>query len=180
MLEERKSEKKRVVPAGRVLLAVGGVVLLVALFLPWFDLAGNAASLPAGEYTGVTTTTLLNDLAKGPYAWIALAWLLICSVVAFAAAALGRKVANFGVSGVLVLVLYAVLVLVAQNLVNQQTPAAAAGVSFAYGFVVAILGSALIEAGMRMTARKPTPAAAPAPEAASPPPAGEEAEKPAS
>ncbi len=184
-MAEGKPERKRVVPAGRVLLAVGGALLLIGLFLPWFDLGGNAAQLPAGAYTGVTTTTLLNDLAKGPYAWIAFAWLLVCAIVAFAAAALGRKVANFGVSGVLVLVLYAILLFVAQNLVNQQTASASAAVSFTYGFIVAILGSAFIEAGMRMSVRPPAPAgtgpvAVPPERAAAPvEPASKPAEEPA-
>lgn len=150
------TEAKRVLPAGRVLLAVGGVMLLVGLFLPWLGITGNQAQLPTKDYSGIDATSLLNDLAKGPYAWIAFAWLLIVAFLAFAAAGLARKVANFGTSGVLVLILYAVLVVVAVNLVNQNNTSGSAGIFFEYGFFVALIGAACIEAGMRLFKARPT------------------------
>src|SRR3989304_6132007 len=71
----------RVSPAGRVLLVVGAVLLLLRLFLvPWFTVTGARAELPAGTYAGVGTTELLNDLAKGPWAWIAFAWFLVSGI----------------------------------------------------------------------------------------------------
>lgn len=124
-------------------------MLLYSLFLPWFTITGSRADLPAGTYTGVQSTELLNTLAGGPWAWIALGWLLVCSIVAIAVAAVGRRTHNFGTSGILVLVLYAILLLVAANLVNQQAAGSNAGISFSYGFVAAIAGGALIEAGSR-------------------------------
>lgn len=143
------AETSRVSPVARVLLVVGAVLLLYSLFLPWFTVTGSRPELPAGTYTGVGSTELLNLLAKGPWAWIALGWLLVCSIVAIAVAALGRRTHNFGTSGILVLVLYAILFLVASNLVNQQAAGSNAGISFTYGFVGAVAGSALIEAGSR-------------------------------
>lgn len=143
------AEASRVSPVARVLLVVGAALLLYSLFLPWFTVTGSRPELPAGDYTGVGSTELLNLLAKGPWAWIAFGWLLVCSVVAMAVAALGRRTHNFGTSGILVLVLYAILLLVAANLVNQQAAGSNAGISFMYGFVAAIAGSALIEAGSR-------------------------------
>jgi hypothetical protein len=139
----------RVSPVARVLLVLGAAVLLYSLFLPWFTVTGTRPELPAGTYTGVGSTELLNSLAKGPWAWIGFGWLLVCSIVAIAVAAVGRRTHNFGTSGILVLVLYAILLLVAANLVNQQAGGSNAGISFAYGFVGAIAGSALIEAGSR-------------------------------
>ncbi|HYM41071.1 MAG TPA: hypothetical protein VEY12_13160 [Thermoplasmata archaeon] len=144
------AEAKRVLPAGRILLAVGGVLLLVALFLPWFGIGGNQSQLPAKDYNGIDLTTLLNNLAKGPYAWLAFAWLLIVAFLAFVAAGIARKIANFGTSGVLVLILYAILLIVAQNLVNQNATSGNATVALEYGFIVAIIGAACIEAGMRL------------------------------
>lgn len=143
------AEGSRVSPVARVLLVAGAALLLYSLFLPWFTITGTRTDLPADTYTGVRSTELLNSLANGPWAWIAFGWLLVCSVVAVAVAAVGRRTHNFGTSGILVLVLYAILLLVAANLVNQQAAGSTAGISFVYGFVGAIAGAALIEAGSR-------------------------------
>jgi uncharacterized membrane protein YhaH (DUF805 family) len=154
-------DTKAVSPTARGLFVIGAALLVVGLFLPWFSVAGTQEKLPADTYTGVGTTELLNSLANGPYTWIAFGWLLACAVIALIVAVVGRRAHNFGTSGVLVLVLYALLLYVAANLVNQQSAGANASVSLAYGFVVAIVGSALIEAGSRYprpTAKKgPTP-----------------------
>jgi len=155
----------RVSPAARVLLVVGAVVLLLSLFLvPWFTVTGSRAELPAGTYTGVGTTELLNGLAKGPWAWIAFAWFIVSAIAAIAVAAVGRRTHNLGTSGILVLVLYAILLLVAANLVNQQASGANAGIGFEYGFVAAVVGSALIEAGSRFPVPAPMKPGVPAEE----------------
>jgi|SRR3990170_2313302 len=158
-------ETRNVSPLARVLLVLGAAILLLSLFLPWFTVAGEEPQLPAGTYTGVGSTDLLNSLGRGPYAWIAFAWLLVCSIVAIAVAALGRRAHHFGTSGILVLVLYAILLFVAANLVNQQASASSAGVSIVYGFVVAVAGSALIEAGSRFPRPVPKKRGVPAEEA---------------
>lgn len=158
------AERRRLFPAGRALLAIGAVLLLFSLFQPWFRLSGAQERLPAGEYTGVGMTTLLNGLAQGPWAWAAFGWLGVCVIAAFAGAIVGRRVASFGTSGILVLVLYAILIFVAANLVNQGASSGLAEVSFVFGFFGAIVGSALIEAGSRVARpaavpeRKPVPA----------------------
>jgi len=63
-----------------------------------------------------------------------------------------------------VLVLYAILLLVAANLVNQQASGANAGIGFEYGFVAAVVGSALIEAGSRFPVPAPMKPGVPAEE----------------
>ena len=143
-------ETTKVSPVACVLLVVGAAVLFLSLFyIPWFTVTGSRPELPAGTYTGVGTTELLNFLAKGPYGWIAFAWFIVCSIAAIVVAVLGRRSHNFGTSGILVLVLYAILLIVAASLVNQQASGSNAGVTFQYGFVVAVVGAALIEAGSR-------------------------------
>ncbi|MGQ0796885.1 MAG: hypothetical protein ACT4OI_03335, partial [Methanobacteriota archaeon] len=69
------AERRRLFPTGRALLAIGALILLVTLFQPWFRISGAQERLPAGEYTGVGMTTLLNDLAQGPWTWAAFGWL---------------------------------------------------------------------------------------------------------
>ena len=157
---------KKISAAARGLLVIGAIVLLISLFLvPWFTVAGSRPELPAGSYDGVGSTELLNSLAKGPYAWIALAWLFVSAIVAIAVAAMRRRTHNFGTSGILVLILYAILLFVAANLVNQQASGANASISFGYGFVAAVAGSALIEAGSRLPSPVPMKPAIPASEA---------------
>ena len=156
------AEEKRIFPVGRIVLIVGAGVLLLGVFLPWFHLGGTNPQLPAGDYTGVGLTNLLNDLAKGPYAWAAFAWLVVVVVLAVVAALMGRKFSNFGTSGVLVLVLYAILIYVAANLSNQSSSSGSGDVSFAYGFFPAIIGAALIETETRMAKPKPMAEAPPA------------------
>ena len=160
------AERRRLFPAGRAALGVGALLLLVSLFLPWFVVTGAQERLSAGTYTGVGSTTLLNDLAQGPWAWAAFGWLTVCVIAAFTSATMGRRVTNFGTSGILVLILFAILVYVAANLINEGVTAARADVTFAYGFFSALVGSALIETGTRIARpagppeRKPVPATA--------------------
>jgi|GEM_PF-3101746 len=150
--------KKSLFPVGRVLLLVGAVLLIISLFLPWFLIGGPRTDVRAGTYDGVGLTNLLNDLAKGPYAWAAFIWLILVVIFAVISAFVGRKFAMFGTSGILVLVLYAILIFVAANLASSNDPSGGtATVAFAYGFFLGILGSALIEAGARLK----KPAAAP-------------------
>jgi len=167
------AETKTLFPVGRVLLLVGAVLLVVGLFLPWFTIGGARQDVVAGSYTGVGLTTLLNDLANGPYAWAAFVWLILVAVFGVMSAFVGRKFAMFGTSGILVLILYAILIYVAANLVSSQDPSGGtATISFAYGFILAVIGSALIETGARL--KKPAPAAMPAAPPAAAPPATEQ------
>src|SRR3990172_8516096 len=92
------AERRRLFPAGRAALGVGALLLLVSLFLPWFVVTGAQERLSAGTYTGVGSTTLLNDLAQGPWAWAAFGWLTVCVIAAFTSATMGRRVTNFGTS----------------------------------------------------------------------------------
>jgi len=154
---------RKISAAARGLLVLGAVVLLISLFLfPWFTVTGSRPELPAGTYNGLGSTELLNTLAKGPWAWIAFAWLFISAIVAIAVAAMGRRTHNFGTSGILVLILYFLLLFVAANLVNQQASGANAAVSITYGFVAAVAGSVLIEAGSRLPSPVPTKPGVPA------------------
>jgi len=132
------AEQKTLFPVGRVVLLVGAVLLIVSLFLPWFVIGGSQQRLPAGTYDGVGITNVLNTLAQGPYAWAALAWLILVVVFGVTSAFVGRKFSMFGTSGILVLALYAILIFVSANLINQGVTSGAATVGFAYGFFLAI------------------------------------------
>src|SRR5437016_6148981 len=68
---------RRISGAGRGLLVLGAALLLVSLFgnlvfpstyVAWFTLSGNQPQLPAGAYTGIQVTELLNTLVSGPFA----------------------------------------------------------------------------------------------------------------
>ena len=115
----------------------------------------------------------MRNLANGPYAWAAFFWLILVAVFGVMSAFVGRKFAMFGTSGILVLILYAILIYVAANLASSQDPSGGtATISFAYGFIFAVIGSALIETGARL--KKPAPAAMPAAPPAAAPPATEQ------
>lgn len=172
------SETKRLFPTGRLLLAVGGAMLLVGvLVLPWFSIGGQQADFPPGDYDAYKTSDRLNVLSDGPWAWLAYAYLFVVVILAFLFAGLGRKISNFGTSGILVLLLYAILVYVAIDLINRNATGGLATFGIAYGFVVAFVGTILIEVGSRLTkVAPPAPVPAPTPEAAEEPtPAPEEA-----
>jgi len=174
-------ETKRLFPTGRLLLAVGGGLLLVGvLLLPWFSVGGQQADFPPDDYDAYAVSDRLNVLSDGPWAWIAYAYLFVVVILAFLFAGLGRKISNFGTSGILVLILYAILVYVAIDLINRSATAGAlATFGIAYGFVLAFVGTILIEVGSRLTKvvapAVPTPAAAatpseePVPEELAPP-----------
>jgi len=142
-------------PVGRTLLVVGGIVLVAGLFLPWLSISGNSTEIPPGDYTGITATELLNRLARGPWTWAAFAWLIVVVVIAFVSAGLGRSSSNFGTSGILILILYVILVYVSINLTNQDGTSGTAGFGLAYGFLVGLMGSALIEVGTRIAKPRP-------------------------
>src|SRR3989442_14033436 len=133
---------------GRALLVAGAGVLLGSLFvLPWFAVSGTRPDLPAGTYGGMGSTELVNALLSGPWGWIAFLWLVVSAFLAIGIAVVGRKTRRIGTSGIVVLLLYAVLLVVAPPYLNPQASSAAVSVSFGYGFVAGVLGSALIEAG---------------------------------
>jgi hypothetical protein len=157
--------------AGRGLLLVGAAGLLASLLLPqltWFTISGTKPGLPSGTYTGFQTTELLRSLVAGEYAWIGyVAWaafglLLVAVTAALAVAGMGRRTRFVGAGGLLLLLIQgAVLYFTAYglNLPPSDTPAV---LSVGYGFVAAVVGSALIEAGGRLPSRVPMMAAAPA------------------
>src|SRR5207244_11393007 len=111
---------RRISGAGRGLLVLGAALLLVSLFgslvLPstfpstyvaWFTLSGNQPQLPAGAYTGIQVTELLNTLVSGPYLWIAFGCLLVSAAAAIAIGGIGQRTRHFGTFGVPILLLYA-------------------------------------------------------------------------
>jgi len=150
---------KRISGAGRGLLALGAALLLVSLFgslvfpstyFTWFTISGSRPELPAGPYTGIQTTGLLNTLVSGPYLWIAFGMLLVCVAAAIAIAGIGERTRHFGTFGILLLLLYAGLLYVAANQYNQQSPGGNAAISIGYGFVATVAACVLIEAGARL------------------------------
>src|SRR5207249_11254282 len=135
---------------GRALLVAGAAVLLGSLFmLPWFEVSGTRPDLPAGRYGGIGSTELVNSLLSGPWGWIAFLWLVVAAFLAIGIAALGRKTRRIGTSGIVVLLLYVLLLVVAPPYLNPQASSGTVSVSFGYGFVAGVLGAALIEAGAR-------------------------------
>jgi hypothetical protein len=156
---------RRISGAGRGLLAFGAALLLVSLvgnlFFPsvtyftWFTISGNQPELPAGSYTVIQATDLLNKLGNGPYMWIAFGWLLVCATAAIAIAGIGQKTRHFGTSGILALLLYAALLFVGAYQYNRQAPGGDAAISIGYGFVVAVVACILIEAGARLPSAVP-------------------------
>src|SRR5467141_215062 len=163
---------RRLSGLGRGLLAVGAGGLLVSLFgnlffpsvsyFSWFTISGTRPELPAGSYTAIQATDLLNALANGPYMWIAFGWLLACAGAAIAIAGIGQKTRNFGLSGILVLLLYAALLFVGAYQYNQLAPGGDAAISIGYGLVAAVASCAVIEAGARLPSAVPTRARVPA------------------
>ena len=135
---------------GRALVVTGAALLLGSLFvLPWFAVSGTRPDLPAGTYGGMGSTELVNSLLGGPWGWIAFLWLVVAAFLAIGIAAVGRKTRRIGTSGIVVLLLYVVLLVVAPPYLNPQASSGTVSVSFGYGFVAGVLGSALIEAGAR-------------------------------
>ncbi len=135
---------------GRALVVAGAALLLGSLFvLPWFAVSGTRPDLPAGTYGGMGSTDLVNTLLSGPWGWIAFLWLVVSAFLAIGIAVVGRKTRRIGTSGIAVLLLYAVLLVVAPPYLNPQASSGSVSVSFGYGFVAGVLGSALIEAGAR-------------------------------
>jgi len=141
----------RVISAGgRALVVAGAALLLGSLFvLPWFRVSGTRPDLPVGTYGALGSTDLVNTLLSGPWGWLAFLWLVVSAFLAFGIAVVGRKTRRIGTSGIAVLLLYAVLLVLAPPYLNPQASSGTVSVSFGYGFVAAVLGSALIEAGAR-------------------------------
>ncbi len=156
---------KRISAGGRALLVVGAILLFGSLFfLPWFVVSGTRPDLPPGTYNGIGSTSVLNTLLGGPWGWIAFVWLVVSAMVGLGVAVLGRKTRRLGTLGMVVLLLYALFLVVVPTYLNPQGSTGTASVAFAYGFVTAVLGSALVEAGARLPravfGRYPAPTAA--------------------
>ena len=163
---------RRLSGAGRGLLVLGAALLLVNFFgiallpslpsLPWFTVSGNRPELPVGSYDALQTTQLLNQLANGPYAWLAFGLLLVVAMAGIAIAGIGERTRHFGTAGILVLLIYAAVLYLAAYQYNQQAAGSNAAITIGYGFVLAVIACALIEAGARwpspvpMRARVPT------------------------
>src|SRR5438034_10915609 len=126
---------RRISGAGRGLLVLGAALLLVSLFgslvLPstfpstyvtWFTLSGNQPQLPAGSYTGIQVTELMNTLVSGPYLWISFGSLLVSAAAAIAIGGFGERTRRVRTFGVLILLLYAGLLSVCAYLFNQHAP----------------------------------------------------------
>src|SRR2546422_7286803 len=142
---------KAISAGGRALLVAGAAVLLGSLFvLPWFAVSGTRTDLAAGTYGGMGSTELVNSLLSGPWGWIAFLWLVVVAFLAIGIAAVGRKTRRIGTSGIVVLLLYVLLLVVAPPYLNPQASSGTVSVSFGFGFVAGVLGSALIEAGGRL------------------------------
>jgi len=163
---------RRLSGAGRGLLVLGAALLLVNFFgiallpslpsLPWFTVSGNRPELPVGSYDALQATQLLNQLANGPYAWLAFGLLLVVAMAGIAIAGIGERTRHFGTAGILVLLIYAAVLYLAAYQYNQQAAGSNAAITIGYGFVLAVIACALIEAGARwpspvpMRARVPT------------------------
>ena len=163
---------RRLSGAGRGLLVLGAALLLVNFFgiallpslpsLPWFAVSGNRPELPVGSYNALQTTQLVNQLANGPYAWLAFGLLLVVAMAGIAIAGIGERTRHFGTAGILVLLIYAAVLYLAAYQYNQQAAGSNAAITIGYGFVLAVIACALIEAGARwpspvpMRARVPT------------------------
>src|SRR5207249_11934295 len=136
--------------ASRSLVVTGAALLPAGRFvLPWVAVSGTRTDLPAGTYGGMGSTELVNSLLGGPWGWIAFLWLVVAAFLGIGIAAVGRKTRRIGTSGIVVLLLYVVLLVVAPPYLNPQASSGTVSVSFGYGFVAGVLGSALIEAGAR-------------------------------
>ena len=141
---------KPISAGGRALLVVGATMLFGSLFvLPWFQVSGTRPDLPPGTYGGVGSTDLVNTLLSGPWGWIAFTWLVVSVFFALGIAAIGRKTRRVGTLSIVVLLLYALLIVVIPTYLSLQGSTGSASVGFAYGFVAAVLGAILIEAGAR-------------------------------
>jgi len=163
---------RRLSGAGRGLLVLGAALLLVNFFgiallpslpsLPWFAVSGNRPELPVGSYNALQTTQLVNQLVNGPYAWLAFGLLLVVAMAGIAIAGIGERTRHFGTAGILVLLIYAAVLYLAAYQYNQQAAGSNAAITIGYGFVLAVIACALIEAGARwpspvpMRARVPT------------------------
>src|SRR5256712_11453519 len=150
---------------GRALVVAGAALLLGSLFvLPGLAVSGTRPDLPAGTSGGMGSRDLVNTLRSGPWGWIAFLWLVVSGFLAIGIAVVGRKTRRIGTSGIAVLLLYAVLLVVAPPYLNPQALSGSVSMSFGYGFVAGVLGSALIEAGARL----PRPGRGPVGRAATP------------
>lgn len=143
---------------GRTLLVVGAAVLLVSLLftpLTWFTFSGVSPDLPAGSYTSFQITQLLTSLVEGPWAPVGLlsfgmfGLLLASATGAIAAAGMGRRTRNVGSLGIVISLLYAGLLYLTAYQQNLTLFGEGTAISIGYGFVAAVAGSALIEAGGR-------------------------------
>jgi hypothetical protein len=157
--------------AGRGVLLVGAAGLLASLLVPqlnWFTISGTKPELPAGTYAGFDFAQLLRSLVPAEYAWVGYAaWaafglLLVAVTAAIAVAGMGRRTRFVGAGALLLLLIQGALLYLKAyglGLPPSDTPAI---LSVGYGFVAAVVGSALIEAGGRLPSRVPTMVPVPA------------------
>lgn len=159
---ERESSK-RIVPVGQVLLLVGSSLLLVSFFLPWFTVTygvsgSNNEALPAGSYDGLDAIGVLGIFGGYVFTYAAFVWLILVAVFGVTSVLVVRKFSWFGISGILVLVMSAIQMFFVAISVGLWYTFGTPSIGFAYGFVLAVIGSAVIETGARL--KTPAPKAA--------------------
>jgi hypothetical protein len=154
--------------AGRALLLVGAAALMASIVLPsvvpslsWFTLSGTNPELPAGTYTAWGITEVLFGLAPGQYAflgyvaWIVFGLLIVAVTGAIAAAGMARRTRNVGTGTLLLLLIEGALLYYTAYGLSLPPAGTPAVLSVGYGFVAAVAGAALIEAGGRLPGRVP-------------------------
>src|SRR5207302_9960554 len=132
------------------LVSLFGNLVFPSTYVGWFTLSGNQPQLPAGSYTGIQVTELMNTLVSGPYLWIAFGSLLVSAAAAIAIGGIGERTRHFGTFGGLILLLYAGLLYVAPDQFHQQAPGGDAAISIGYGFLTAMAACVLIEPRPRL------------------------------
>lgn len=150
---------------GRALLVLGAAVLLASLVVPlltWFTVSGDSSRFPGGTYTSFQSAGLLTSLVEGPWApigllsYVGFGLLLVCATAGLAAAGMGRRTRNVGSLGIVISLLFAGLLYLTAYRMNLPLTGSDAAISIGYGFVAAVAGSALLEAGGRWPRAVPT------------------------
>ncbi len=148
-------ELKGKVSSGRLLLLLGSALLLASLSLPWVTLSAPCPEGCDRASSGLDPVRVLPVSALGRYGALAIfGWLILVAAIGVTSAFVGRTFSWTGISGIIVLALDAILIYVVATLSYAQP-----SVAFEYGFLVAALGSALIETGARL--KKPAATIAP-------------------
>lgn len=168
-LRLRTAKANTIIPVGRVLLLFGSVILLLSIFLPWFTVSYGVSGLEVewrvsshnllpGTLNGLRAFEAIGFFGGFWYAVAAFVWLLVVVALGISSAFVLRRFSWIGISGILVLVLSALqMLLVAEyRLRLTSSLGTTTSVALAYGFILAIVGSALIEMGARLKTLAPS------------------------